>query len=97
MATSPWLRRQRRSDLAHRPKRAPVANSVADNLVTPDPVAVTVARRAEEGEEESKILDGGHLAAIEPELDGILDRFDDIEPHLPWVLENIDYLAPYVS
>ena len=45
----------------------------------------------------NKILDGGHLAAIEPELDGILDRFDDIEPHVPWVLENIDDLAPYVS
>ena len=45
----------------------------------------------------NKILDGGHLAAIDPELDGILDRFDDIEPHVPWVLENIDDLAPYVS
>lgn len=44
-----------------------------------------------------KILDGGYLTDIEPELDGILDRFDDIEPHLPWVLENIDDLAPYVS
>jgi hypothetical protein len=44
-----------------------------------------------------KVLESGHLAEIEPELDDILDRFDDIEPHLPWVLENIDDLAPYVS
>lgn len=27
-----------------------------------------------------------HLRSIEPYLDEILERFDDIEPHLPWIL-----------
>mmetsp|Transcript_7502 Transcript_7502/g.22221 ORF Transcript_7502/g.22221 Transcript_7502/m.22221 type:complete len:416 (-) Transcript_7502:36-1283(-) len=44
----------------------------------------------------TKILDGGHLGVIEPELDKILDRFDDIEPHVPWILDNIDALAPNI-
>jgi hypothetical protein len=38
-----------------------------------------------------------HLAAIEPYLEGILERFDDIEPHLPWILKNIDVLGPYTG
>ena len=39
---------QRGRDLGHRTKRAPVTDSVADDLVAPDPVAVAVARRAED-------------------------------------------------
>lgn len=45
----------------------------------------------------TEILDGDHLASVEPHLDAILERFDEIEPHLPWVLDNIDALAPYVG
>jgi len=41
-----------------------------------------------------RILDT-NLHFIEPHLDAILERFDDIEPHIPWVLLHIDSLAPY--
>lgn len=37
----------------------------------------------------------GHLELIEPHLDEVLDRFDEIEPFMPFVLENIDALAPH--
>ena len=35
------------------------------------------------------------LPVIEPHLDEILERFDDIEPHLPFVIDHIDQLAPH--
>ena len=37
----------------------------------------------------------GHLDAVEPHLDQILDRLDSIEPHLPFVLQHLDVLAPH--
>jgi len=37
----------------------------------------------------------GHLDAVEPHLDDILDRLDQIEPHLPFILRNLDVLAPH--
>jgi len=37
----------------------------------------------------------GHLGAIEPHLDAILERLDQIEPHLPFVLKHLDTLAPH--
>jgi hypothetical protein len=39
----------------------------------------------------------GHLDAIEPHLDEILQRLDAIEPHLPFVLRNLDTLAPHAG
>jgi hypothetical protein len=44
-----------------------------------------------------RVLNRRHLAAVEPYLTEVLERFDDIEPHLPWILENIDMLAPYTG
>lgn len=38
-----------------------------------------------------------NMACIEPYLDEVFERFDDIEPQLPWLLENIDVLAPYTG
>ena len=38
-----------------------------------------------------------YLPILEPHLDDIMERFDDIEPHLPFVLDNIDVLAPHVG
>ena len=37
----------------------------------------------------------GHLEAVEPHLDDILERLDEIEPHLPFVLQHLDILAPH--
>ena len=37
----------------------------------------------------------GHLDAIEPHLDDILEKLDQIEPHLPFVLQNLPALAPH--
>lgn len=41
--------------------------------------------------------DRRNMAGIEPYLDEVFERFDDIEPQLPWLLENIDVLAPYTG
>jgi len=41
--------------------------------------------------------DRRNMACIEPYLDEVFERFDDIEPQLPWLLDNIDVLAPYTS
>ena len=38
-----------------------------------------------------------YLRILEPHLDDIMERFDDIEPHLPFVLDNIDVLAPHTG
>lgn len=38
-----------------------------------------------------------NMACIEPYLDEVFERFDDIEPQLPWLLDNIDVLAPYTG
>ena len=37
----------------------------------------------------------GHLGAIEPHLDDILERLDEIEPHLDFILRHLDVLAPH--
>jgi len=62
------------------------------------PHAVAIATRAAKLERHAPgillALDT-HLELIEPHLDEILDRFDDIEPHLPFILEHLDELAPY--
>ena len=34
---------------------------------------------------------------VEPHLDTILDRLDEIEPFIPFVLENFDALVPYTG
>jgi len=34
-------------------------------------------------------------APVEPHLDDILERLDEIEPHLPFVLRHLDVLAPH--
>ncbi|KAJ1446705.1 hypothetical protein M885DRAFT_452177 [Pelagophyceae sp. CCMP2097] len=41
------------------------------------------------------LLRQGHLEAVEPHLDAILERLDDIEPHMTWILRNVDDLAPH--
>jgi len=38
-----------------------------------------------------------YLELIEPHLDEILERFDDLEPHIPFVLEHMEQLAPHVN
>ena len=37
------------------------------------------------------------LPLVEPHLDTILDRLDEIEPFMPFVLENFDALVPYTG
>lgn len=37
----------------------------------------------------------GHLDAVEPHIDEILEKLDKIEPHLPFVLKHLDVLAPH--
>jgi len=34
---------------------------------------------------------------IEPHLDDILERFDDLEPHVPFALKHLDVLAPHIG
>jgi len=62
------------------------------------PHAVAIAARAAKLERYAPgimVAVDGHLDAIEPHLDDILERLDEIEPHLPFVLRHIDVLAPH--
>lgn len=42
------------------------------------------------------VLDG-YLPLVEPHLDTLIERFDDIEPHLPYCLDNVDIIVPHLE
>eukprot|EP00930_Biecheleria_cincta_P046884 TRINITY_DN32410_c0_g1_i1.p1 TRINITY_DN32410_c0_g1~~TRINITY_DN32410_c0_g1_i1.p1 ORF type:complete len:422 (-),score=47.05 TRINITY_DN32410_c0_g1_i1:256-1521(-) len=42
------------------------------------------------------VLDG-YLPLVEPHLEVLIERFDDIEPHLDFCLDNADIVAPHVG
>eukprot|EP00929_Paragymnodinium_shiwhaense_P087391 TRINITY_DN47583_c0_g1_i1.p1 TRINITY_DN47583_c0_g1~~TRINITY_DN47583_c0_g1_i1.p1 ORF type:complete len:450 (+),score=58.41 TRINITY_DN47583_c0_g1_i1:84-1433(+) len=42
------------------------------------------------------VLDG-YLPFVEPHLETLIDRFDDIEPHLSFCLQHADVIAPHVG
>lgn len=80
--------------LRQAPRLIPHAAAIYSKLArlerfAPGILGVLSSSSASEGEEVS------YLELIEPHLDTILERFDDIEPHLPWVLDNIDILVPH--
>eukprot|EP00438_Fugacium_kawagutii_P006164 Skav207452 [mRNA] locus=scaffold3545:50760:57028:+ [translate_table: standard] len=42
------------------------------------------------------VLDG-YLPMVEPHLDVLIERFDDIEPHLEFCLEHADVVVPHLN
>lgn len=39
----------------------------------------------------------GYLPMVEPHLEVLLERFDDIEPHLEFCLEHADVVVPHLN